>query len=84
MGSTDGGPCVIDWDKIADDAESSPRNVLSYWLEQADEITDAIVIVNLKDGGATAFTHSELDYATVIGMLELVKHATIHDMGVGT
>ena len=39
----------IDWDKVANDADRSPRALLAEYLAQADEFETVVVIVNKSD-----------------------------------
>ena len=71
----------INWDEAVDDAESTPRNIISHWLEKAEDIDAAIVIVNRARDGKTFYTCSTESAAMTIGMLEIVKHRVIHELG---
>ena len=63
---------MIDWDKVADDAEDSPRGLLSELLNQADEITNLIVVFHDKHGAQQVYQNTE-SVAVSIAMLRYAE-----------
>ena len=66
---------MIDWDKVADDAEHTPRGLLSEFLTDADEI-DTIVIIARKYNAGTGDTvryETSGSTFTALGLVQWAK-----------
>ena len=63
----------IDWDKLADDANDSPRGMLAELLSEADDITNLVVIWHDKESKQHRWTSTE-SRAMSIAMLVYATH----------
>lgn len=70
---------MIDWDAEAQEAERSPRGIISEWLGREDEIEMiAVVVVDKKNTIHTGWSwKGEKSSLYIIGMLESAKAAIL-------
>ena len=66
---------MIDWDKVADDAEKTPRGLLAEFLADIDEIDTIVIIARRYDPGEGDTVRYETSGSafTALGLVQWAK-----------
>ena len=72
----------VDWDKVAEEANDSPRALLAEVLAKVDDITDVVILFHDKDGNHTIY-QSTSSLALTIAMLSYAHWAQCHHVWEG-
>lgn len=55
----------IDWDEVLQEAEDSPRGLLSEVLQRADDIEQVVIVFVDKDGVSNTWEYTGSSYHTI-------------------
>ena len=67
----------INWDEVAEDADSTPASLLAEVLGRADEVKDVIILIVDQEGIHRRWLMA--DEGDMIAMLELAKFVILQE-----